>query len=118
MENLLSRKLIFLNRKEYNEWVDDSYLLIGKARFYKQEYNEADAVLNYSITQANDPDIRKEASIWLARIYNEKARYTESYRLLSELEINDESSALSAGQCIIQLLPICYIKAKEICRSH
>ena len=30
-----------LERKEYNEWVDDSYLLIGKARFYKQEYNEA-----------------------------------------------------------------------------
>jgi len=81
-----------LERKEYNEWVDDSYLLIGKARFYKQEYNEADAVLNYSITQATDPDIRKEAAIWLARIYNEKNRYSESYRLLSELEINDESS--------------------------
>ena len=81
-----------LERKEYNEWVDDSYLLIGKARFYKQEYNEASAVLNYSITQANDPDVSKEASIWLARIYNETARYSDSYKLLAELGINGGSS--------------------------
>ena len=42
-ETVDSQKKIknFLNRKEYNEWVDDSYLLIGKARFYKHEYNEA-----------------------------------------------------------------------------
>jgi tetratricopeptide (TPR) repeat protein len=80
-----------LERKEYNEWVDDSYLLIGKARFYRQEYNEAAVILNYSITQANDPEIRKEASIWLARIYNETGKYSESYRLLTELDINDES---------------------------
>ena len=44
-----------LDRKEYNEWVDDSYLLIGKARFYKHEYNEATSIFNYCITDANDP---------------------------------------------------------------
>jgi tetratricopeptide (TPR) repeat protein len=80
-----------LDRKEYNSWVDDSYLLIGKSRFYKREYTEASAVLNYSITQANDPLIREEAAIWLGRIYNETARYSESFRLLTELEVNDES---------------------------
>jgi tetratricopeptide (TPR) repeat protein len=81
-----------LNRKEYNEWVDDSYLLIAKARFYKQEYNESAAVFEYCITQANDPLIKKEASIWLARIYNEKGKYSESYRTLTELEIPAKSS--------------------------
>ncbi len=80
------------NRKEYNEWVDDSYLLIAKARFYKQEYNEAASVLDYCISQANDPLIKKEASIWLARIYNEKGKYSESYRILTELEIPEKSS--------------------------
>ena len=53
-----------LNRKEYNEWVDDSYLLIGKARFYKHEYNEAIAIFNYCITDANDQAIKTEATIW------------------------------------------------------
>ena len=81
-----------LNRKEYNEWVDDSYLLIAKSRFYKQEYNESAAVFEYCISQANDPMVRKEASIWLARIYNEKGKYSESYRTLTELEIPSKSS--------------------------
>jgi len=80
------------NRKEYNEWVDDSYLLIAKARFYKQEYNEAEEVLQYCIARANDPVIRKEASLWLARIYNEKGRYSDSYRTLAETDIPPKSS--------------------------
>ena len=66
------RKL--LDRKEYNEWVDDSYLLIGKARFYKHEFSEAESVFNYCINEANDALIVKEATIWLARINNEIGR--------------------------------------------
>jgi tetratricopeptide (TPR) repeat protein len=77
-----------LDRKEYNEWVDDSYLLIGKARFYKHEYNAAESLFNYSITSANDHAIKAEATIWLARIYNETGKYSESFRLLNELDIN------------------------------
>ena len=79
-----------LEKKEYNQWVDDSYLLIGKARFYKHEFNEATAVFNYCITEANDSLIKTEASIWLARIYNETANYSESLRLLSELQITPD----------------------------
>ncbi len=81
-----------VERKEYNEWVDDSYLLIGKARFYKHEFTESSAVFDYCITQANDPDIKKEASIWLARIYNETGKYPEAFRILNELGITGEFS--------------------------
>ena len=107
-----SQETDLLERKEYNEWVDDSYLLIGKARFYKQEYNEATAVLNYSITQANDPVLSKEASIWLARIYNETAKYAESFRLLSELDINDESPRSLRSMYYTTLADL-YIKQKK-----
>jgi tetratricopeptide (TPR) repeat protein len=81
-----------LDKKEYNKWVDDSYLLIGKARFYKQEYNEATAVFNYCITEANDPLIKAEAAIWLARINNETGNFNESLRLISELNITADFS--------------------------
>jgi tetratricopeptide (TPR) repeat protein len=77
-------------KKEYNEWVDDSYLLIGKARFYKHEFNEATSLFNYCIAEANDPSIKKEATIWLARINNENKNYSESLRLLTELEITSD----------------------------
>lgn len=77
-------------RKEYNEWVDDSYLLIAMSRFYKHEFDEAESVFTYCTTQANDPVIRTEALLWLARIDNEKGNYSDSYRLLSELNSSGE----------------------------
>ena len=77
----------FVEQKEFNKWVDDSYLLIGKARFYKHEYNEANSLLNYSITNANDPAIKAEAVIWLARLFNETGNYTESNRLITGQDI-------------------------------
>jgi tetratricopeptide (TPR) repeat protein len=81
-----------LDRKEYNNWVDDSYLLIGKAHFYKQEYNEASAVFEYCMKEAADPEIKKEASIWLSRVYNESGKYSEGFRILNEMDIKNESS--------------------------
>ena len=101
-----------LNRKEYNEWVDDSYLLIGVARFYKHEYNEATAVLNYSITEANDPIIKKEASIWLARLFNETEKYTDSYRILNEIDIESESSRPLKGMYYTTMADL-FIKQKR-----
>jgi tetratricopeptide (TPR) repeat protein len=76
----------FLERKEYTEWIDDSYLLIGKAHFYKHEFSEAAAIFSYNITTANDPEIRTESVIWLARINNEINNYSESFRLLDEID--------------------------------
>jgi tetratricopeptide (TPR) repeat protein len=83
-----------LERKEYNEWVDDSYLLIGKARFYRHEFQEAEAVFNYCIAEANDPEIKTEATIWLARTRIERKDFVEGFRILSGIK---DAEGLSAG---------------------
>ncbi len=81
-----------LEQKEYNEWVDDSYLLIGMARFNLHEFDEASALFTFCNTAANDPDVRTEASIWLARVHNETKNYTESNRILSEIDVSGKIS--------------------------
>jgi tetratricopeptide (TPR) repeat protein len=101
-----------LEKKEYNEWVDDSYLLIGKARFYKHEFSEALSLFNYIITGANDPEIKTEASIWLARIYNETKNYNESSRLLNEIDINSDFSKALMSMYFTTLADL-YIKQKR-----
>lgn len=101
-----------LERKEYNDWVDDSYLLIAKARFYKHEFNEATDVFEYSITSANDLLIRKEATIWLARINSETGNYGESFRILKELEINTDFSKSLLSMYYTSLADL-YIKQKK-----
>ncbi len=50
-----------------NKWVDDSYLLIGKARFYRREYLEALETFNYIIQEFPKSDIYEEARLWAAR---------------------------------------------------
>ncbi len=80
-----------LDRKEYNEWVDDSYYLISMARFYMHQFDEASALFSYCIAEASDPDIRTESSIWLARVYSEKENYTEAQRILREITIEENS---------------------------
>ncbi|MBG0860826.1 MAG: tetratricopeptide repeat protein [Bacteroidales bacterium] len=101
-----------LDRKEYNEWVDDSYFLVGRSRFYKHEYNEASAVFDYCILEANDPAIKMESSIWLSRIYNETGKYSESYRILSEIEIDGESSRVFRAMYYTTLADL-FIKQKK-----
>ncbi len=84
--DLSEKEKQLLQQKEFNEWVDDSYFLIGKARFYKHEFDEAAAVFNHSLENANDQDIKTEALIWLARISAGKGSYGEALRLLNTIE--------------------------------
>jgi tetratricopeptide (TPR) repeat protein len=91
-KELTDKEKALLEQKEFNEWVDDSYFLIAKAQFYKHEFNEATSVFSYCITNANDPKIRTESSVWLARIDCELGNFVEANRLLIEIEAGSLSS--------------------------
>jgi tetratricopeptide (TPR) repeat protein len=101
-----------MEMKEYNQWVDDSYFLIGKARFYKHEFNEASSLFDYCMANANDQEIKTEAAIWLARVNNETGKYSESARILSEIEIN-ESTSKAIRQMYYSTLADLYARQKR-----
>lgn len=85
----------FYNQKEYNRWVDDSYLLMAKARFYQRDYNQARATIAFNNDNSTDPAIRTEGSIWLARIHIETGNYNEALRVLGEIESPESMSSSS-----------------------
>lgn len=74
----------FYDRKEYNNWVDDSYLLMGKAQLYKNELDDARITFLHNIRETHDAEMRAVSTIWLARTYNEMGNYPEANRLLTE----------------------------------
>ena len=82
--NASDRNEEFYNRREYNEWVDDSYLLMGKAQFYLKNFMAARSSLSFAISIATDPDLVTEAGIWLSRIQAEEGNYAEAARILKE----------------------------------
>jgi len=79
----------FYARKEYNNWVDDSYLLMGKAQLCKHEFDDARITFLHNIRETDDENIRYESIIWLARTYSELANFSEALRLTRELNPND-----------------------------
>ena len=70
-----SRSEEFYNRREYNEWVDDAYLLMAKAYFYQKNFMAARSSFSYAVSIATDPGLVTEATIWMARIQAEEGNY-------------------------------------------
>lgn len=81
-----SRSAEFYSKNEYNQWVDNAYLLIGKAQFYKHEFLPAIRTFQYVIREFNNTPAQYEGLIWLARTYTE---YKDYIGALSALESYD-----------------------------
>ncbi len=80
----------FYNKKEYNKWIDDNYLLMGKAYVYKNQYDLAMEALRKVITDFPGETSRYEALIWMARVYNETGEFRESEKILNILSTEKE----------------------------
>ncbi len=74
--------MVFGGEEKVN-WIDDSYLLIGKAYFYKQEYFSARRTFNFVIREYPENDIKWEAMLWLAHTYNQTEEYEKVEPLLN-----------------------------------
>jgi tetratricopeptide (TPR) repeat protein len=60
----IQKHSMVFNRKEYNRWIDDAYLLMGKAYFYKQDYPMARRTFEFVIKTYNYNDIKYDAMLW------------------------------------------------------
>ncbi len=85
---VIDRHSMFIKDEEHNRWIDDCYMLMGEARFYKQEYFVGEEVFEYIAKAYNKDDVKYEALMWLARTYIvlEKMNKAESYLAIIEQE--------------------------------
>lgn len=88
-ENLSEQDIEFLEQPEYNIWVDDSYLLMGKAQFYKHDFKAAQYTFKHVIKEALDEEIRIQGNIWLARTFCETDNFNDALKVLTVLTAND-----------------------------
>lgn len=58
---------MLIKGKEYVKTIDDAYLLMGKAYFYKQDYVQAQRVFNYILHNYPNSNTQNEAAVLLAR---------------------------------------------------
>lgn len=79
------RHSMWFRNREHCKWIDDSYLLIGKANFYKHEYTSARQSFTFIISRFYYNNIKSEAQLWLAKTFIETGNYQNAETLLDEL---------------------------------
>ncbi|MFA5816023.1 MAG: tetratricopeptide repeat protein [Bacteroidales bacterium] len=80
------REKEFYRQNEFVKWVDDAFLLMGKAYFYKRDFFPAIETFEYILSQFPDGGLTDEASLWLAMTQLELKRYPESQQILNRLQ--------------------------------
>ncbi len=110
---LSPRKREFLSKKEYNSWVDNSYLLMGKAQFYRHEFDKAKETFLFILNEYKSQKTIYETKIWLARTYNEQENFDSADEILKVLE-NTKDFPKSLKNLLYTTIADYHIKNEEL----
>jgi tetratricopeptide (TPR) repeat protein len=88
------------------KWIDDSFLMIGKAYFYKQEYFSARRTFNFIIQEYGYNEIKYTAMIWLALTYNQTGEFEKSEPLLNLITVDVNKGIVPYD--VVKILPQVY----------
>jgi tetratricopeptide (TPR) repeat protein len=80
----------FYNKKEYNNWIDDAFMLLGKSYVYQNQFGLAAETFKHVITNYPDQPVRYNALIWLSRVYIETGEYREAEKILTSLQSDEK----------------------------
>ncbi|MAZ93169.1 MAG: hypothetical protein CMF58_02020 [Lentimicrobiaceae bacterium] len=88
----IQRHSMTFGGKEYIKWVKDSYLMMGIAHFYKQDYTSARRVFDFVAKEFDNSPLHYEAILWLAKTYIQQERYEKAEASLNLLQskLNDD----------------------------
>ena len=83
--NQSSKDRAFFEKNEFNKWVDDSYMLMGKAYMYQGKFFLAVETFKHVMVTFPNEEIRFLAMTWLARGYIMIGEMREAERILTAL---------------------------------
>jgi tetratricopeptide (TPR) repeat protein len=89
-KNRSDRYIKLASREEFNNWVDDAYVLMGKAYFYKHSYSSAIENFSYVVRKYDHDPSRYTANVWLIRCYTETERYVEAFEIIQQMQTDED----------------------------
>ena len=75
----------FYNKPEYCKWIDDTYLLMGKANYVTRDYDRAESAFQLGVSRFKLEPTKFEAQLWLAKTFWAEKNYNEALELLEKL---------------------------------
>lgn len=91
----IQRHSMYFGGKEYVKWVKVSYLMMGVAHFYKQDYTSARRVFDYVSKEYTDDPIQYEGYLWLAKTYIETERFEKAEASINYLQSKKDDDNFS-----------------------
>nr|MCU0367632.1 methyltransferase [Cyclobacteriaceae bacterium] len=93
-EEIIKMASLSIQRHPNSKWVYKNYVLVGKARLYDCDYQNAIQTFKYVNTKSTDPNTRHYALIQLLRTFTEQNdfdRAEETFRFLEKEKLNREN---------------------------
>ena len=82
----------WLEQEEFNNQIDNAWMMLAKAEFHKGEFLGSISTFNYIIRHyANDADIVAQCQLWTARAYAEMGWLYEAEDVLNKVQVDNLS---------------------------
>jgi tetratricopeptide (TPR) repeat protein len=91
-EEIIKMASLSIQRHPNSKWVDDNYLLVGLARMYSCDFQNAVITFKFVNSNSREPDTRHAALIHLIRAFteqNEFAKAEEAFVYLEKEKLNN-----------------------------
>lgn len=85
----------FRKKREFNSWIEDCYLLLGKAQFYKGDCRTAEKALEQGLKDFPESKLKNEFQIELARCQIDQENYSGAIVILDEINVASDLSRKS-----------------------
>jgi len=76
----------FNAKKEFNNWVDNSHLMMGRSYMYQGDYKTAEESFTWILSEYPESESYYDAQIWLARAYIQTKQFSKALDYLQRSE--------------------------------
>jgi len=108
----ISKHSMLIKGKEYNRWIDDCYLLIGKSYFYKKEYIKAVEAFRLVSRQFEGLTTAYEAQIWLVKSFVESRDFSSADLVLENI-LSDENFPTELNKELALIMAHYHMRQKD-----
>lgn len=90
MDEVVKKVSTMIDKHPKSRWVDDAYLLMGKAYFMKGDFIAAKDIFEYVISNFKDPKVVYSAKLWIFQSLYYQGKYAEAESLATSLKGDKE----------------------------
>ncbi len=104
---------MYFRKKEEVKWVYYSYLMMGQAKFYRQEYGTSKQILGYVVSRYPKEDVKQEAIMWIAMNESVEGNYSNAVSQLDGIraKVNNGEVSKNAYRMLPRLYADIYVRA-------